>query len=177
MRVNLSNLFNEKSPSRKTMTLSSALSNEDLLRKYTVDVELNDIVSKGGILVDLTGITVYINATENGKEPVTYPCTILDANNGLVEIRLPNTLVDEEGNVNFEFVLQKNDLVITSCVYSYTIHHSIGEGTAGTEEEISLLRTLIQQVQESKTTVDTIVRELEVTQTDIDEILGMVGGL
>ena len=88
MRVNLSNLFNEKSPSRKTMTLSSALSNEDLLRKYTVDVELNDIVSavkslniafydndknssvilanikKGGILVDLTGITVYINATE-----------------------------------------------------------------------------------------------------------------
>ena len=45
MRVNLSNLFNEKSPSRKTMTLSSALSNEDLLRKYTVDVELNDIVS------------------------------------------------------------------------------------------------------------------------------------
>ena len=201
MRVNLSNLFNEKSPSRKTMTLSSALSNEDLLRKYTVDVELNDIVSavkslniafydndknssvilanikKGGILVDLTGITVYINATENGKEPVTYPCTILDANNGLVEIRLPNTLVDEEGNVNFEFVLQKNDLVITSCVYSYTIHHSIGEGTAGTEEEISLLRTLIQQVQESKTTVDTIVRELEVTQTDIDDILGMVGGL
>ena len=127
--------------------------------------------------MDLTGITVYINATENGGQPVTYPCTILDAGNGLVEIKLPNTLVDEEGNVNFEFVLQKNDLVITSCIYSYLVHNSIGEGTAGTEEEVSLLQSLIQQVQQSKNTVDAIVQELEVTQSDIDEIISMIGGL
>lgn len=200
MKINFDNLFNEKNPSRKNKTYT--LSNEvELLRKHIIDVDLDETTSvikalniaffdndrnsstilanikKGGRIVDLTGVTVSINAQENSNQSVTYPCSILNASEGLVQINLPNSLVDEEGSVNFEFVLQKNDLVITSCIYSYVIYNSIGEGNAGTEIEQSMLQSLIQQVQESKTTVDNITTELEVTQTDIDEILAMVGGL
>lgn len=200
MKINFDNLFNEKNPSRKNKTYT--LSNKvELLRKHIIDVDLDETTSeikalniaffdndrnsstilanikKGGRIVDLTGVTVSINAQENSNQSVTYPCSILNASEGLVQINLPNSLVDEEGSVNFEFVLQKNDLVITSCIYSYVIYNSIGEGNAGTEIEQSMLQSLIQQVQESKTTVDNITTELEVTQTDIDDILGMVGGL
>lgn len=133
-------------------------------------------IFKNNVLVNLNGLTITANIKEGSKKVVTVPVEILDSN-GVVKINLPSTLTDEQGTNTFELVLQSGDKVIVSSQYSYKVLNSLGEGATGSETELSLLQSLIQQVQESKTTVDTIVNELEVTQTDIDEILGMVGGL
>ena len=174
---------------------------EELKREYIFSVDLNKFettptdtkavfikgdrntsilkvtISKSNTPVNLTGYTVSDNIKEVSNEIVTMPCTIIDATTGLIEINLPQNYVDEEGESVFELSLQKDNKVIVSQQYKYTVLGSLGEGTIGEESQLTLLQSLIQQVQESKTTVDTIVRELEVTQTDIDEILGMVGGL
>ena len=174
---------------------------EELKREYIFSVDLNKFettptdtkavfikgdrntsilkvtISKSNTTVNLTGYTVSANIKEVSNEIVTMPCTIIDATTGLIEINLPQNYVDEEGESVFELSLQKDNKVIVSQQYKYTVLGSLGEGTIGEESQLTLLQSLIQQVQESKTTVDTIVNELEVTQTDIDEILGMVGGL
>ena len=174
---------------------------EELKREYIFSVDLNKFettptdtkavfikgdrntsilkvtISKSNTPVNLTGYTVSANIKEVSNEIVTMPCTIIDATTGLIEINLPQNYVDEEGESVFELSLQKDNKVIVSQQYKYTVLGSLGEGTIGEESQLTLLQSLIQQVQESKTTVDTIVNELEVTQTDIDEILGMVGGL
>lgn len=174
---------------------------EELKREYVFSVDLNRFettatdtkaifikgdrntsilkvtISKDNTPVNLTGYTVSANIKEVSNEIVTMPCTIIDATTGLIEINLPQNYVDEEGESVFELSLQKGDKVIVTQQYKYTVLGSLGEGRAGEESQLTLLQSLIQQVQESKTTVDTIVRELEVTQTDIDDILGMVGGL
>ena len=174
---------------------------EELKREYIFSVDLNKFettptdtkavfikgdrntsilkvtISKSNTPVNLTGYTVSANIKEVSNETVTMPCTIIDATTGLIEINLPQNYVDEEGESVFELSLQKDDKVIVTQQYKYTVLGSLGEGRAGEESQLTLLQSLIQQVQESKTTVDTIVNELEVTQTDIDEILGMVGGL
>ena len=138
---------------------------------------LNVNVSKDNRAVNLTGYTITAYIKEGSKKIVTVVCTILDETAGLIQINLPNTLVDERGINTFEVVLQKNDKIIVSQQYTYKVLNSLGEGTVGEETELSTLQTLIQQVQDSKTTVDTITQELEVTQSDIDEIISMVGGL
>ena len=174
---------------------------EELKREYIFSVDLNKFettptdtkavfikgdrntsilkvtISKSNTPVNLTGYTVSANIKEVSNEIVTMPCTIIDATTGLIEINLPQNYVDEEGESVFESSLQKDNKVIVSQQYKYTVLGSLGEGTIGEESQLTLLQSLIQQVQESKTTVDTIVNELEVTQSDIDEILGMVGGL
>ena len=174
---------------------------EELKREYIFSVDLNKFettptdtkavfikgdrntsilkvtISKSNTPVNLTGYTVSANIKEVSNEIVTMPCTIIDATTGLIEINLPQNYVDEEGESVFELSLQKDNKVIVSQQYKYTVLGSLGEGTIGEESQLTLLQSLIQQVQESKTTVDTIVNELEVTQTDIDEILGMGGGL
>ena len=133
-------------------------------------------IFKSGVLLNLDGLTITANVKEGSKKVVTVPVEILD-NNGVVKINLPSTLTDERGTNTFELVLQSGDRVIVSPQYTYKVLNSLGEGVISDETELSVLQTLIQQVQESKTTVDAIVSELEVTQSDIDEILGMVGGL
>ena len=174
---------------------------EELKREYIFSVDLNKFettptdtkavfikgdrntsilkvtISKSNTPVNLTGYTVSANIKEVSNEIVTMPCTIIDATTGLIEINLPQNYVDEEGESVFELSLQKDNKVIVSQQYKYTVLGSLGEGTIGEESQLTLLQSLIQQVQESKTTVDTIVNELEVTQSDIDEILGMIGGL
>ena len=138
---------------------------------------LNVNISKDSRAVNLTGYTVTANVKEGSKKIVTVACAILDESAGLIQINLPNTLVDEQGTNIFEIVLQKDSKVIVSQQYRYEVLNSLGEGTAGEETELSALQTLIQQVQESKNTVDTITTELEITQSDIDEIMSMIGGL
>ena len=174
---------------------------EELKREYIFSVDLNKFettptdtkavfikgdrntsilkvtISKSNTPVNLTGYTVSANIKEDSNEIVTMPCTIIDATTGLIEINLPQNYVDEEGESVFELSLQKDNKVIVSQQYKYTVLGSLGEGTIGEESQLALLQSLVKQVQESKTTVDTIVNGLEVTQTDIDEILGMVGGL
>lgn len=138
---------------------------------------LNVNISKDNRAVNLTGYTITANVKEGSKKNVTVACAILDESAGLIQINLPNTLVDEQGTNTFEIVLQKDSKVIVSQQYRYKVLNSLGEGTAGEETELSALQTLVQQVQESKTTVDTITTELEITQSDIDEIMSMIGGL
>lgn len=175
---------------------------EDLQREYTFIVDLGEYnmnapidtkaifikgdkntsilkasILKNGIAVNLTGYTVTANVKEGYNDVATTMCTIVDATAGLIEINLPETYVDEQGENTFEITLQKGSRVVVSQQYKYTVLDSLGEGDAGGETQMTALQSLIQQVQESKNTVDTIVRELEVTQSDIDDILGMVGGL
>lgn len=138
---------------------------------------LKTSILKNGVVVNLTGYTVTANIKEGFNDVATTMCTIVDATAGIIEINLPETYVDEQGENTFEITLQKANKVIVSQQYKYTVLDSLGEGDAGGETQMTALQSLIQQVQESKNTVDTIVNELEITQSDIDDILGMVGGL
>lgn len=130
-----------------------------------------------GVPVNLNGFTVTANIKESVNDVATTVCNIIDATTGLIEINLPETFVDEEGENLFEINLQKSNKVTISQQYKYTVLNSLGEGDIGGETQMTALQSLIQQVQQSKNTVDAIVNELEITQSDIDDILGMVGGL
>lgn len=138
---------------------------------------LKALVVKNNKPFNLNGFTATMNIMENGNEVETYACTVESIEDGIVLVELPPQYVDEEGICTFELSLQKGDKVILSQKYSYTVLSSIGEGNPGTEVQMTALQSLIQQVQESKSTVDTIVNELEVTQSDIDDIISMIGGL
>lgn len=186
---------------RPTKTISRTLM-EDLQREYSFKIDLGEYdmnapidtkaifirgdkntsilkasIYKRGTVVNLTGYTVTANIREGFNEVATTVCTIIDATAGLIEINLSESFVDEQGENTFEITLQKSNKVIVSQQYKYTVLDSLGEGNAGEETQMTALQSLIQQVQESKTMVDNIVNELEVTQSDIDDILGMVGGL
>lgn len=175
---------------------------EDLQREYTFNIDLgqyNDgspvdtkaifikgdkntsilkaYITQNGLIVNLTGFTITANIKEGSNDVVTVPCNITDVTAGLIEINLAETYVDEYGENIFEISLQKGDKVVLSQQYKYTVFDSLGEGNIGTEIQMTTLQSLIQQVQESKVMVDNIVAELEITQTDIDDILEMVGGL
>lgn len=138
---------------------------------------LKALVVKNNKPFNLNGFTVTMNIIENSNEVETYACMVESIEDGIVLVELPPQYVDEEGVCTFELSLQKGDKVILSQKYSYAVLSSIGEGNPGTEVQMTALQSLIQQVQESKNAVDTIVNELEITQSDIDDILGMVGGL
>lgn len=138
---------------------------------------LKALVVKNNKPFNLNGFTVTMNIIENSNEVETYACIVESIEDGIVLVELPPQYVDEEGVCTFELSLQKGDKVILSQKYSYAVLSSIGEGNPGTGVQMTALQSLIQQVQESKNTVDTIVNELEITQSDIDDILGMVGGL
>lgn len=138
---------------------------------------LKSKIYRKGRLLDLTGCTVTVNVQEESQDIVTCSVDIVDANNGQIKIDLPTNIVDDYGVNLFEVNIYKDDKVIVSQLYSYTVLDSLGEGEIGTETELTLLQNLISQIQESKNMVDEIVNELEVTQSDIDDILGMVGGL
>lgn len=175
---------------------------EDLKREYVFTIELGNSISevaidtkavfikgdkntsllkasivKNGQAVDITGYTVTANIKEGSRSNVTVVCEIESAADGLININLPHNLVDERGTSLFEISLQKEDKIVVSQQYKYTVLNSLGEGVAGEETQLTALQSLIQQVQQSKVLVDDITTELEVTQSDIDEILGMVGGL
>lgn len=138
---------------------------------------LKALVVKNNKPFNLNGFTVTMNIIENSNEVETYACMVESIEDGIVLVELPPQYVDEEGVCTFELSLQKGDKVILSQKYSYAVLSSIGEGNPGTEVQMTALQSLIQQVQESKIRVDNIVNELEVTQSDIDDILSMVGGL
>ena len=173
----------------------------DYIREYGIDVHLDkpvsDTTSTGAVFVkgdrnssmlkmnlffannpmNLNGYTVTANIKEGCNKTITIPATVESDLDGVVIVNLPSNVVDEEGLNTFELTLQKNDKVIVTHQFSYTVFNSLGEGEIEDEQELTLLQNLIQQVQQSKNTVDDITQELEINQSDIDDILGMVGGL
>ena len=132
---------------------------------------------KNNLPINLTGFTVTVNIKEGINNIITLPCTIISAAEGLIEINLNSSVVDEYGENTFEISIQKGNNVLVSQLYKYTVLDSLGEGEIGSETQLTTLQSLILQVQEKINSINSIVEELEVTQSDIDDILKMVGGL
>ena len=132
---------------------------------------------KNNLPINLTGFTVTVNIKEGENDTITLPCTIVSASEGLIEINLNSSVVDEYGENTFEISIQKGNNVLVSQLYKYTVLDSLGEGEIGSETQLTTLQALILQVQEKINSVNSIVEELEITQSDIDDILEMVGGL
>lgn len=198
---NIDNLFGFEIKTKDVSRLVLKTTETDQLRKYTFDVDLSNLtgevidskavfmqgdressvinarVIQNGRPFDLTGYIVYMNIKENSNELETYICEIEDAVKGIVKIALPARYVDETGMCMFELCLQKGNKIILSQTYSYTVLQSLGEGNYGTDTQMTALQQLIQQVQNQHTELDNITTELEVTQSDIDDIMSMVGGI
>ena len=154
--------YNDGSPVDTKAIFIKGDKNTSILKAY---------ITQNGLIVNLTGFIITANIKEGYNDIITVPCDIADATAGLIEINLADVYVDEYGENVFEIALQKGDKIILSQQYKYTVLDSLGEGNAGEETQMTALQSLIQQVQESKNTVDVIVNELEVTQSDIDDIL------
>lgn len=198
---NIDNLFGFEIKTKDVPRLVLKTDETDQLRRYTFNVDLSNLtgniidskaifmqgdressvinanVIQNGKPFDLTGYTVSMNIKENSNELETYICEIEDATRGVVRIALPARYVDETGMCMFELCLQKNNRILLSQTYSYTVLQSLGEGRLGTETQMTALQQLIQQVQNQHTELNNITTELEVTQSDIDDIMNMVGGL
>lgn len=191
-------LININTP-QKTSILRTV---EDYKREYTFDIHFdkyetstpidtkaifikgdkNTSILKANLLknnlpINLTGFTITVNIKEGVNDTITLPCTIISESEGLIEINLNSSVVDEYGENTFEISIQKGNNVLVSQLYKYTVLDSLGEGEIGSETQLTTLQALILQVQEKINSVDSIVEELEVTQSDIDDILEMVGGL
>lgn len=128
---------------------------------------------KNNLPINLTGFNVIANIKEGTNDIVTIPCEIVSFE-GLVQINLNSFVVDEHGENIFEIVLQKNDKIVVSQQYKYTVLDSLGEGNFGSETQLTTLQSLIQQVQEKINKVDEKLSELKVTSQDIDEIMSMI---
>lgn len=185
----------------KLILKTSNTEESDQLRRYSFNVDLSNLMGKvidskavfmqgdressvinaniiqNGRPFNLNGYTVSMNIKENSNELETYICEIEDATRGIVKIALPAKYVDEAGICKFELCLQKNNRILLSQTYSYTVLQSLGEGKLGTETQMTALQQLIQQVQNQHTELQNITTELEVTQSDIADIMNMVGGL
>ena len=201
MKSNLDKLFNFEIKTKDVSRLVLKNANTDQLRRYSFNVDLSNLtgdvidskavfmqgdressiinanIIQDGKAFNLTGYTVTMNIKENSNELETYVCEIEDAESGIVKIALPARYVDETGMCMFELCLQKNNKIILSQTYSYTVLQSLGEGKLGTETQMTALQQLIQQVQNQHVELNNITTELEVTQSDIDDIMNMVGGI
>lgn len=135
---------------------------------------LKAYITQKGLIVNLTGYTITANIKEGENEVTTTPCVIKNATSGLIEINLSDVYVDEYGENVFEIVLQKNDKIVVSQQYKYKVLDSLGEGSFGSETQLTTLQSLIQQVQDKINTVDRKLSELKVTSQDIDEIMSMI---
>lgn len=135
---------------------------------------LKAYITQKGLIVNLTGYTITANIKEGENEVATTPCVIKNATSGLIEINLSDVYVDEYGENVFEIVLQKNDKIVVSQQYKYKVLDSLGEGSFGSEAQLTTLQSLIQQVQDKINTVDRKLSELKVTSQDIDEIMSMI---
>ena len=135
---------------------------------------LKAYITQKGLIVNLTGYTITANIKEGENEVATTPCVIKNATSGLIEINLSDVYVDEYGENVFEIVLQKNDKIVVSQQYKYKVLDSLGEGSFGTETQLTTLQSLIHQVQDKINTVDRKLSELKVTSQDIDEIMSMI---
>ena len=135
---------------------------------------LKAYITQKGLIVNLTGYTITANIKEGENEVATTPCVIKNATSGLIEINLSDVYVDEYGENVFEIVLQKNDKIVVSQQYKYKVLDSLGEGSFGSETQLTTLQSLIQQVQDKINTVDRKLSELKVTSQDIDEIMSII---
>ena len=135
---------------------------------------LKAYITQKGLIVNLTGYTITANIKEGENEVTTTPCVIKNATSGLIEINLSDVYVDEYGENVFEIVLQKNDKIVVSQQYKYKVLDSLGEGSFGSETQLTTLQSLIQQVQDKINTVDRKLSELKVTSQDMDEIMSMI---
>lgn len=119
--------------------------------------------------IDLNGVTVTMNVKEGSYNIYTVVCENIDLVNSIVTVNMPTHLVDDVGKNVFEFILSKSGAILVSQSYSYTIIDSIGEGDIGSDVEISALQTLIQKVERLQANM-----MVDVTQKDIDDIMGMI---
>lgn len=199
--MNLETLFGTPidNSTKTSLILESRNLIEDLQREYEFNIDLGQYDSKTpidteaifikgdkntsilkayitqkGLIVNLTGYTITANIKEGENEVATTPCIIKNATSGLIEINLSDVYVDEYGENVFEIVLQKNDKIVVSQQYKYTVLDSLGEGNFGSETQLTTLQSLIQQVQEKINKVDEKLSELKVTSQDIDEIMSMI---
>ena len=198
---NIDGLFGFEIKTKDVSRLVLKNTTTDQLRRYSFNVDLSNLtgdvidskavfmqgdressiinanIIQNGKAFDLTGYTVTMNIKENSNELETYVCEVEDATRGVVKIALPARYVDETGICMFELCLQKGGKILLSQTYSYTVLQSLGEGRLGTETQMTALQQLIQQVQNQHAELDNITTELEVTQSDIDDIMSMVGGI
>ena len=198
---NIDRLFGFEIKTKDVSRLVLKNTTTDQLRRYSFNVDLSNLtgdvidskavfmqgdressiinanIIQNGKAFDLTGYTVTMNIKENSNELETYVCEVEDATRGVVKIALPGRYVDETGICMFELCLQKGGKILLSQTYSYTVLQSLGEGRLGTETQMTALQQLIQQVQNQHTELDNITTELEVTQSDIDDIMSMVVGI
>lgn len=136
---------------------------------------LKAYIFKSNIPVSLSDVTVTVNIKEARGKTTIYADVIDD--NGVIQINLPPSTVDEVGVNCFELVFQSGEKTIVSPTYTYKVLDSLGIGSIGTDTEKTILQGFIEDIRESKDIVDAITDELEVTQADIDDIISMVGGL
>ena len=158
--------YNDGSPIDTKAIFIKGDKNTSVLKAY---------ITQNGFIVNLTGLTVTANIKEGENEIVTIPCNIVDAMAGLIEINLSESYVDEYGENIFEVALQKEDKIVISQQYKYTVFNSLGEGNFGSETQLTVLQSLIDQVQNKINKVDEMLSELKVTSQDIDEIIEMIG--
>ena len=158
--------YNDGSPIDTKAIFIKGDKNTSVLKAY---------ITQNGLIVNLTGLTVTANIKEGENEIVTIPCNIVDAMAGLIEINLSDVYVDEYGENIFEVALQKEDKIVISQQYKYTVFNSLGEGNFGSETQLTVLQSLIDQVQNKINKVDEMLSELKVTSQDIDEIIEMIG--
>lgn len=124
---------------------------------------------------DLTGYTVSANVKENENSVETYICEVASSTEGIVNINIPSRHVDENGKVVFELAFQKDDKILFSQMYFYTVLGSLGEGSYGTENQMTALQQLIQQVQTEVVKVENLTTDMQLSQQDIDDIINMIG--
>lgn len=133
-----------------------------------------------GRVINLEGYSVVVNITRRDRTRIVTDSQVVDSENGLIEILLSREALTVGIN-HIEIMLIKDGRQLVSPTIPYKVVKTL-ESEMTNEEvmsstEFPILVRLIDEVDTLKAEYQGLVQELEASQTDIDDIIGMVGDL
>lgn len=121
--------------------------------------------------INLTGYEVIVNIRENDDVTNSFKANTINAIDGKIQMNVPKTFVDEYGKCTFEIYLQKENEVLISQMYFYTVIDSLGISEDTPPEKVSLLQQLINDMMIAKNRLKEV---FDLSQSDINYIINKI---
>lgn len=150
LEIDLKNL--EVTYNSKALYANIDLDTSAMLIRLTLDEKPLDITGKI--------VTAYIK-TSKDQNVTMQKCEILESNEGIIGLDFKNSALKAGTNVFFLEIKSENREIINSPLISYKVveHFDIASGTEG-ENDITILRQLITEVDISKASVEALRDEV-----------------
>lgn len=152
---------------------SKAIYSEDDKNTSTLLIRLLN----NGEVFDVNGCNVVAYFKCPDGEIYIQDCILLEDELGCVALDLKKDVLQVgDTTLSLKITKDRTDDIRTPNI-TYKVVQGIEGGVPSTDERLTVLGQAIQDVNNVKHQIEDLILELEVTQSDIDDVLSMVGGL